>query len=491
MLFEINDSTLISEITSFQTLINTKFGELNMQNGIEQPLDDNVIDFLNNRIKPNDKNITYDKGQQLDDLWALLIEKSIKCLRYFDDREPFMKNDKKMPVAFGIDNLKNYHKKYIDFERLLYGGANHYRDHVFHAIRTWLIGIFCLLKEQLSDDNVPLISKLDLDGETNNNLFGRTNFFEKISIWTLIALCHDLGYPLEKSQLILEKTNNMMKEFISNPTLWNNYTFSGGQSNINEYIVKFISTKIKRLEEDKYYGRIQPKYYIKFTKSLESFKHGIVSAAIIYTTLLYFLEADFNLNDDYIFDSECARQFYIRREILRAIASHTCSDIYSIKMSTFTSLLFVCDELQEWGRKTWDQLYIGDISNSIDLNIEAFNPKQVKVFEKIDMTESLDQVIPDYILRVYNSQYSKYKLVFRDGQYSNNREFDFSKYMTIELKNQGASKRQINIEFHILSTERDEFKIELINVDLRGQIEVKIQECRANIQYFDEIKFAN
>ena len=63
-------------------------------------------------------------------------------------------------------------------------------------------------------------------------------------MWTFIALCHDLGYPLEKSQQILDKTQKMMKEFIPNPNIWNNFGFSGVQDNINEYVIKFMSTKM-------------------------------------------------------------------------------------------------------------------------------------------------------------------------------------------------------------------------------------------------------
>lgn len=95
--------------------------------------------------------------------------------------------------------------------------------------------------------------------------------------------------------------------------------------------------------KNEFWGRIQPKYYLKYAKSLEGFQHGIISTIIIYKMLLYFLESDFNLNDDYIYKNEDARQFYIRREILRAIAAHTCPDAYNIHITTFPSLLFLCD----------------------------------------------------------------------------------------------------------------------------------------------------
>ena len=36
-----------------------------------------------------------------------------------------------------------------------------------------------------------------------------------------------------------------------------------------------------------------------------------------------------------------------------ALKAHTCENIYHIDVATFPMILFVCDELQEWGRKSW------------------------------------------------------------------------------------------------------------------------------------------
>ena len=179
------------------------------------------------------------------------------------------------------------------------------------------------------------------------------NKLEKISIWSMIALTHDLGYPLEKAQGIIDKTKDMMKSFISNPSVSMNLSFNGVQNNMNDFVVRFISSKMhevnmlcpkekasnkgteSNLEEKKYVARLQPKYYFKFQKSLEEYKHGILSAIIIYKLLIYFLESDFNINEDYTFDKEESRQFYIRREILRTIAAHTCHDVYHLDMLKF------------------------------------------------------------------------------------------------------------------------------------------------------------
>lgn len=116
----------------------------------------------------------------------------------------------------------------------------------------------------------------------------------------MIALTHDLGYPLEKSQGIIEKTKDMMKSFISNPTVSMDLSFDGIQNNMNDFVVRFMSSKMHEVDnkcpkeemvvksEKPFVARLQPKYYFKFQKSLESYNHGILSAIIIYKLLIYF-----------------------------------------------------------------------------------------------------------------------------------------------------------------------------------------------------------
>ncbi len=53
-----------------------------------------------------------------------------------------------------------------------------------------------------------------------------------------------------------------------------------------------------------------------------------------------------------------AKQCAIRREILRAIACHTCGEIYHISPDTLGCLLIICDELQSWGRPTFEEIPI-------------------------------------------------------------------------------------------------------------------------------------
>lgn len=512
MSYEINDRTLIEEMCG--DIRNTAQAEYEkLKKRLKQegrdlpgdfafPLDEDIVGpegDLKKLLSDQENAISYSKAGKLDNLWRSLLNKSIVCLRYFDTREPFLDNPNKAIVAYGIDKLEEYHLRYTEFESLMYGSSAYYRDHIFHAIRVWLLGVFCLLKKINAED--AFITKLSLDGGAKPP--SKIDFFEYISMWTITALCHDLGYPLEKAEQILDKTRKMMREFVPNPNVWNNFGYSGTQDSINEYVLKFISTKMKEktsdekadeqtdaIVEKEYLGRIQPKYYLKYAKSLESFQHGIISTIIIYKMLLYFLESDFNLNDDYIYKNEDARQFYIRREILRAIAAHTCPDAYNIHITSFSSLLFLCDEFQEWGRRTWNELYTGLKEDSISLEIEKFSSDEIDIQEKISLESVEDiEIIVQNISRVFDRQYSLYKTTFRDGQYTAKRDFSLTKTMKFTLPKNGAQTREIIIKYGLPKSDASYFNIDLSHVGTsKKEYTEKIESKISKQMYYRDLK---
>lgn len=499
MKYIINDKTLIEELchSEVEKIITKEKAKLNVTEyeKFVHPLDDSIIGQTGrlSKLLNSSETFSYSVADKLDELWRELLDKSIQCLRYFDNREPFQKSNGKPIVAYGIDNLEEYHKKYTEFESLMYGASTYYRDHVFHAIRVWMLGIFCLTKKSKREDSC-LYSQLSYDGGPNN-VPRSLNFFECISMWTIAALCHDLGYPLEKAENILDSTRKMMKEFIPNPSIWNNFGYTGTQDSINDYILKFISTKMVYKENDEegdpiYVGRIQPKYYLKYAKSLENFQHGIISTVIVYKMLLYFLESDFNLNDDYTYKKEDAQQFYIRREILRAMASHTCPDAYNIHIYTFPSLLFLCDELQEWGRKTWNELYTGLTENSVELSIEEFKKDEVDISETINMQNTEDEgILLSNVCRIFERQYSLYKTTFRDGQHTATRDFELKKRMSLMLKRNGASENTIEIIYTLPKDDASEFIVNLANYQCgdRSKFEKDLKKKLRHSLYFDSL----
>lgn len=430
--------------------------EIGYDISIEYPLDNKIREELDKiSLRDDDQDFEIFRFfDQLISLWQTLIEKSVKALRYYDDQEPFKANPGKKPVAYGVDDLRTYFDKYVKFEKTLYGSSRYYRDHVVHVFRVWILGITQLF----ANDNA-LLKEISIDEDC------KVNPIEKISIWTLIALTHDLGYPLEKSLEVVERTKDMMKSFVVNPIISMDLCFNGVQNSMNDFVLRFMSSKMKKKEGNSIEGydfvaRLQPKYYFKFQKSLEHNKHGILSALVIYKMLRYFLESDYSTNEDYFFKKEDVRQFYIRRDILRAISSHTCHDIYQLTAKNFSFLLILCDDAQEWGRKSISELYINKTIEyeydglNIDLSQEIINVSFCEKFKNIDKEEDVETVLSRFIDISLD-----YNEIFRDGLDTSNRNFCFQKKTEIDF---GKSNGKVTITLSLNITKEESSKIKVV-----------------------------
>ncbi len=383
------------------------------------------VSSLHKIVEYGGEEALYLHSDEFHSLWTEAIKDSIITLRKFDERE--QRRDEDIPSTFGVEELDTYFKDYTEFESVLYGGTKYYRDHVLHVVRVWLLGIYIL-----TENNYIKCLKVGEEEEEE------VNIQEKFSAWSLIALTHDLGYPLEKSSQIISVTRNMMKHFITNPVINMDFKFTGVQDTMNDFIIKLMSSKITVNEAGEHHNHIQSKYYFKFLKSLENNKHGVLSAIVIYKMLEYFLESDFNLSEDYAFKKEDKRQFYLRRDILRAISSHTCDSIYQNDIRNFSFLLILCDECQEWGRKSFATMYGG---NSCEYNLKnvAINPVDglyscviQESYEKISGENTGD--VADFYCNKLVRQFLGYSKWFRDGQNINERNFAFRKEVEIGHK---------------------------------------------------------
>jgi len=95
------------------------------------------------------------------------------------------------------------------------------------------------------------------------------------------------------------------------------------------------------------------------------------SGLLVFKKLTYFLETDYS-PDNHSLSSEDLRQFYIRKEILRAICGHTCPKIYHLKLRTLSFLLIICDELQVWGRPRFNALMSGDHTEEKEVTLKEY-----------------------------------------------------------------------------------------------------------------------
>lgn len=334
--------------------------------------------------------------------WGNLLQDAIHTLKHNDFREQIhwkeynsnAARDINNQFVFGIDKLCSYFIKFSEFEKILYGADGRYRDHVVHVFRVWLVGMYLLLKDNAID-------KLEIDVPFKDGHY--YNRKEIMAMWSIIALCHDLGYPLEKTEKINDSVEKMFEELGKISIQKFAFSFQPEHQYINKFLLDFLSSKLIeiKLEDDEkekeriktvekikaiasepekysqidvgikedsnrtiakllgqksFSTKIQAKYYLKYAKSLENYNHGIISCSILIKALIYFLESDYNMQENNHLSIEDARQFLIRREILRAIASHTCPEIYHLKVNTLSFLLILCDELQEWGRPRFEEL---------------------------------------------------------------------------------------------------------------------------------------
>lgn len=470
--------SVIGAFDSFNNYVTEKIGGLDV---VQHPLDQEIqTEVRKLDSMEDDEYAIFKKLEDIKKLWVSLVEKSIICLRYYDEREPFLANPNKKPQAYGIENLVTYFNNYSSFENMLYGGSKYYRDHVIHMFRVWLLGVELLIKDDCKYLRNIKVTEVDTE-----------NVLEKVSIWTLIALTHDLGYPLEKAIEIIDKTKDMMKSFVVDPVVSMDLSFTGVQNTMNDYVLRFISSKMvkqadidkKKVEkiketvdaadadikgsgkdvEDKetdrkeFVARLQPKYYFKFQKSLEHNQHGIISALIIYKLLIYFLESDYSVNENYFFGNEDCRQFFIRREILRAVASHTCHDIYQQEIYSFAFLLILCDDAQEWGRKYLSELYVDrgerysyrGIEFTPQKEIIEGNEKEIVVCQFTDKYELETTSSIEDVLKRFNEQSKTYRDIFRDGQDTKNRNFNFVRILKVDVSKSTSKEYTVTLEVSV------------------------------------------
>ena len=370
---------------SVKNIIGINLTNQELKNRVFKPIaSDARILFISRDTKASMMRYVEDeKNQQkiATTLWKELLIDAICVLKMNDTREQLyqdvMKTVKQVSFArrfnkvrrissYGIDALSRYFDDFVEYESVLYGADKHYRDHVQHPLQVWAIGVGILFPRinefgfGLDYSRFHFQRKLALDETSNNNL----SKSEILSMWTLIALTHDLGYPIERTSRINHKARKIVEHFGCLNFEELNYNFGVFNGIIVEKFLNIVSSKISNKRTV-----VQSKYRDKLSKSLEEFKHGIFSSLLLFKSLTYFLETDYYYECSEL-SEEDLRQFHIRKEVLRAIAGHTCPKLYHVSLNTLHFLLILCDEVQVWERPRFDDLQTGIDSEHASVTIK-------------------------------------------------------------------------------------------------------------------------
>lgn len=388
------------------------------------------------------------------DLWKNLLIDSICILKINDSREKIYADCKKLGFtsanfknirktsSYGIDEIEQYFNDFVEFEGALYGTNKHYRDHVDHVLQVWLMGWsliqhnefvlsdgYILNKEEIFHFNIneydSNISGKQILNKQKLKIKNRTiTVSEFWAMWTMAALCHDLGYPIEKTSNINRQAKKIIKHFGNMNFSELNYNFDIFNTFLVDKFLNVISSRADFSNNDNY-TILQTKFRDKFSKTLEDCKHGIFSSLLIYKNLTYFLETDYFVSKSNL-DSEDLRQFYIRKEILRSIASHTCPKIYHINLNTLSFLLILCDELQEWNRPNFEELRSKLEGETPKISLKEFDMNlNQKVHIVFDYSEFIKKISGDNKTYIIENKFKTINCLLRTAKEDYNRKIDF------------------------------------------------------------------
>ena len=244
-----------------------------------------------------------------------------------------------------------------------------------------------------------------------------------------------MGYPLQGINSINEITKKLVKSY--GPILLKEleYAYSSQFERTSDFALRFMSSDLI-FDKDKFLIHLQPKYYQKFLSAESNINHGVLSALFLMKDLVFFKESDFLFDELKPFEEEDARQFLIRKEIIRSIASHSCEDIYHLTIPNFSFIITVIDEMQEWGR-----------------------PRLIDVTKRMGTDSALT-------VNVFNSELIHYSIIFKfdrrkiklPEKYQKNMNEQISSYFLIKYKKWcnvlrsavGGKNRKLRLKFTII-----------------------------------------
>jgi len=458
----------------------------------------NKIDFLKDSGRKKDveviikelknKKDLHEKIQLAKSLWMILFEGAM------------LKIDNN---TIGLDELFKYLNDFIDFEELLFATDSFYRDHTLHSLWTYFLMEYLsknnefyniskniLYDLQISYDIKEILKEVD----DKNFFFSITNNLDKISnavlyrdsIRCIIALTHDLGYPLKRMNKIDMKMNNILNYFSTKDFIKTSFDFSSMQQlfitkmleymsytfeinlegdlesllknnqNIDENIFEVykkigeIISKIINKEEITENLKKECKYlinntnqdnilfintifqtqmsmkkslekYMRYTIDLEKNQHGIISAYLLMRILNSFSNINLNISDspDIPLGEEFTKML-CKIQILCAIADHTGTG-YKIKsLNSFSDLLIIVDEIEEFSRISRANKYRQYVTEFCDLELSFEN--EYLCIDFIFSNKDIEELKPK---KAFIDKCRRFLAVFDTKELSNNIKIRF------------------------------------------------------------------
>jgi hypothetical protein len=356
----------------------------------------------------------HDKIMIAKDLWKILFEAAMV----------FIDSDKQ-----GYDKLFQYFNEFVEFEELIFASDSFYRDHTLHSLWVYFLGEYLYNSPEFSPIFGNFHTSLKQTAEQAdfiadlkyNHIFGEfTALLKKVkdilnfndSIRCVIALTHDLGYPLKKVSKINQSISTILPYFAISKFGEFSFQYDNIQQFYIENLLELLSSDIEFYietgdvsfeeeqlikEPNELIGRVLTKiatqtdlgeeelaqfkdYFdnisdreihiwrkifsgtTKLSKSIsklmryatdfEEYQHGIMSAYLLTKLLNSFsnIKLEYSNPSDITFNNLEIAQIYAKLRIMQAIADHTSPGFQITSFDNYSAILVLVDEIEEFSR---------------------------------------------------------------------------------------------------------------------------------------------
>lgn len=218
---EINSKELYDYFFSFRAAIN------NIKHIKNTELKEYIKKFLESQKELESKELTLKEAHCLInelqkislEIWKELLNSSLEYIGFRNE-------------IVGVEELYNYQKTFREFEEVLYGSVR-YRDHINHCINLYLMGEM-LFREKLKYSKLRMYTTAK--GKNND---------DKSAIFCIIAMTHDLGYPIEVIHSTNEKYREMFSHYKNIKLIEPAVDFPLSYHGIFDYLIDILSLAIK------------------------------------------------------------------------------------------------------------------------------------------------------------------------------------------------------------------------------------------------------
>lgn len=257
----------------------------------------------------------------------------------------------------GYNELLDFYNEYIHYENVLFTLVEDHRDHVIHSVWVMLIGCYLIktCRPLVNIEYNDVLVSLDRKLSKPTNMIDTQKIIKnkELFLWFLIALTHDLGYPIQKTI----EANRTMSKMIDNFGFLSqtefSYRFDVIHSTAMDELLNTLSAHLFWVNDKEYKIGYSSGTRLDYAKSFEALDHGIMSAYLVQKYIDFICEVMSVPRgiDDYVFsNTDTAARTALIITWLRAISAHTSDNVYWASVNGMTPLLSICDELDEFSR---------------------------------------------------------------------------------------------------------------------------------------------